>query len=85
MIAVVELDILNLLSTNFQIRIRCRGSSSSLFGVNVVAMAGTSWILGLTELMESDSESNTRFNFGINVVVMASTSRTQLVGLLLRF
>ena len=30
MIAVVELDILNLLSTNFQIRIRCRGSSSSL-------------------------------------------------------
>ena len=85
MIAVVELDILNLLSTNFQIRIRCRGSSSSLFGVNIVAMASTSRILALTELMEPDSESNTRFNFGINVVAMAGTSRTQLVSLLLRF
>ena len=85
MIAMVELNILNLLSTSFQIRIRCRGSSSLLFGVNIIVMAATSRILGLTELMESDSELNTRFNFGINVVAMASTSRTQLVSLFLKF
>ena len=48
-------------------------------------MAGMLRILGLTELMESDSESNARFNSGINVVVMAGTPRTQLVSLLLRF